>query len=101
MSDSNSDFSKMSDTDLSKIFDTDSRLQHPNITLMKFGFQRFVATSNQWSRGTQQEFSVSIKVSREIAPFQQARVRTPKLKCDDFPLEFRSQSRIKKSDSDS
>jgi len=38
----------------------------------------FVATSNiNGNRGTQQEFSVSIKVSEEIVPFQQARVRIP------------------------
>jgi len=29
------------------------------------------------NRGTQQEFSVSLKVSKEIAPLQQARVRIP------------------------
>jgi len=31
------------------------------------------------NRGTQQQSSVSIKVSKEIAPFQQARVRIPNL----------------------
>jgi len=39
----------------------------------------YVATSNQWSRGTQQEFLNSIKVIEEIVPFQQARVRIPSL----------------------
>jgi len=31
------------------------------------------------NRGAQQELSVSIKASKEIAPFQQARVRIPDL----------------------
>jgi len=40
--------------------------------------QRLTITGN---RGTQQqqEFSVSIKVSKDIVPFQQTRVRTPNL----------------------
>jgi len=31
------------------------------------------------NRGAQQDFSVSFKVSKEIVPFQQARVRIPDL----------------------
>jgi len=43
--------------------------------------KNFVATTVTiiGSRGAQQEFSVSMKVSKEIVPFQQARVRIPNL----------------------
>jgi len=47
---------------------------------------------------TQKELSVSIKVSKEIVPFQQARVRIPNLgaRCKKmFQLDVQSQSRIK------
>jgi len=39
----------------------------------------FVAPSINGNRGTQQEFSASIKVANEIVPIQQARVRIPNL----------------------